>query len=572
MGRSSTPGEGTRPRVRHAGQLGWDDGLYEDGKGDAPTPDGSGDDAGSGRSEGGGGGGRRAAGRGGSRGRPHRAGRTKKRRILRWIAFSLAFVILGTGAAGYLWYEHLNGKIRKGARSAGNSAAKKTAPNAAGQTPMNILMIGSDSRNSKENLKLGGSKESVGGTPLADVQMLLHVSADRKNASVVSIPRDTRVDIPACKNPDTGEKFAATNGIINETLRGGAGCTLDTWEKLTGVYIDHWMMVDFAGVVDMADAVGGAWVCVKQNVNDVPKPGVPGGSHLRLTAGKHKIKGEDALKWLRTRHAFASDIGRSQAQHMYLNSVLRELKSQNAFTDSGKLLNLAETAVDSLQVSDEIGTVKKLFDLGMQLKNVPLDKMNMLTMPRIQDPEDPDAHVLPKPGAADKLWGLIRDDQSLDPKDRAKAKKKTPAGPKAGAPASLGVTVVNGTSGDGQAPTQGRAAVVQELLKAKGFTEADTSTDPGSARTTEVTYPKSSGAQGRSDALSVAKALSMPTSAVKETPDGAGLTLTVGSDWRTGSTFPKAAADDSDPLADTESVNGAKSDECMDVYWPYRQM
>ncbi|WP_440579413.1 LCP family protein [Streptomyces sp. AC154] len=492
--------------------------------------------------------------------------------MLRWIAFSLAFVILGTGAAGYLWYEHLNGKIRKSARSAGNSAAEKTAPNAAGQTPLNILMIGSDSRNSAANLKLGGSKESVGGTPLADVQMLLHVSADRKNASVVSIPRDTRVDIPACKNPDTGEKFAATNGIINETLRGGAGCTLDTWEKLTGVYIDHWMMVDFAGVVDMADAVGGAWVCVKQNVNDVPKPGVPGGSHLRLTAGKHKIKGEDALKWLRTRHAFASDIGRSQAQHMYLNSVLRELKSQNAFTDSGKLLNLAETAVDSLQVSDEIGTVKKLFDLGMQLKNVPLDKMNMLTMPRIQDPEDPDAHVLPKPGAAEKLWALIRADESLDPKDRAKEKKKTPAGPKAGAPASLGVTVVNGTSGDGQAPTQGRAAQVQELLKAKGFTEADTSTDPGSARTTEVAYPKSSGAQGRSDALSVAKALSMPTSSVKETPDGAGLTLTVGSDWRTGSTFPKAAADDSDPLEDTESVNGAKSDECMDVYWPYRQM
>ncbi|MFJ4854741.1 MULTISPECIES: LCP family protein [unclassified Streptomyces] len=571
MGRSSTPGEGTRPRVRHAGQLGWDDGLYEDGKDQAPIPDGSGDEAGSGRSAGGGGG-DRAAGPGGRRGRPRRAGRTKKRRILRWIAFSLAFVILGTGAAGYLWYEHLNGKIRKGARSAGNSAAKKTAPNAAGQTPLNILMIGSDSRNSAENLKLGGSKESVGGTPLADVQMLLHVSADRKNASVVSIPRDTRVDIPACKNPDTGEKYAATNGIINETLRGGPGCTLDTWEKLTGVYIDHWMMVDFAGVVDMADAVGGAWVCVKQNVNDVPKPGVPGGSHLRLTAGKHKIKGEDALKWLRTRHAFASDIGRSQAQHMYLNSVLRELKSQDAFTDSGRLVNLAETAVGSLQVSDEIGTVKKLFDLGMQLKNVPLDKMNMLTMPRIQDPEDPDAHVLPKPGAAEKLWALIRDDESLDPKDRAKAKKKTPAGPKAAAPASLGVTVVNGTSGDGQAPTQGRAAEVQNLLKAKGFTEAGTSPDPASARTTEVAYPKSSGAQGRSDALSLAKALSMPTSAVKESPDGSGLTLTVGSDWRTGSTFPKAAADDSDPLEDTESVNGAKSDECMDVYWPYRQM
>ncbi|MFF1924874.1 LCP family protein [Streptomyces sp. NPDC058221] len=557
MGRSSTSGEGTRPGVRHAGQLGWDDGLYEDGKGEAPAHDGDG--ARRGASHGGG-------RRGGSR----RAGKRKKHRVLRWISLSLAVLILGTGAAGYLWYEHLNSNLRKGHRSAGNSAAKKTAPNAAGQTPLNILMIGSDSRNTAENLKLGGSKSSVGGIPLADVQMLLHVSADRKNASVVSIPRDTRVDIPACEDPDNGKKYPATNALINETLgRGGPGCTLDTWEKLTGVYIDHWMMVDFAGVVDMADAVGGADVCVKQNVNDVPKPGVPGGSYLRMTAGTHKIKGKQALQWLRTRHAFESDFGRSKAQHMYMNSVIRELKSQNAFTDTGRLMSLAETATKSLQVSEEIGSVKKLFDLGMQLKGVPMDKMNMLTMPRIIDPED-DNHVLAKPGAADKLWALLRDDESLDAKDRAKAKKKE-SGPTAAAPASLAVTVVNGTAADGQAPTSNRAAGVRDLLQTKGFTDATTSSEPGSALTTEVTYPKSSGTQGRSDALSVAKALSIPTSAVKEEPDADGLTLTVGSDWRTGSTFPKAAADDSDPLEGTEAVNGAKTG-CMDVYWPYRQM
>lgn len=562
MGRSSTPGEGTRPRVRHAGQLGWDDGLYEDGKAGAPTPDGSGDGDAA----------RRGTGHGGGRrGRPHRAGKRKKHRILRWTALSLAVLILGTGAAGYLWYEHLNGNLRKGHRSAGNSAAKKTAPNSAGQTPLNILLIGSDSRNTAENLKLGGSKSSVGGIPLADVQMLLHVSADRKNASVISIPRDTRVDIPACEDPDNGKKYPATNTLINETLgRGGPGCTLDTWEKLTGVYIDHWMMVDFAGVVDMADAVGGADVCVKQNVNDVPKPNVPGGSGLRLTAGTHKVKGKQALQWLRTRHAFESDFGRSKAQHMYMNSVIRELKSQDAFSDTGRLMGLAETATKSLQVSEEIGSVKKLFDLGMQLKGVPMEKMNMLTMPRIPDPQD-DNHVLAKPGAADKLWALLRDDESLDPKDRAKNKKKKESGPAAGAPASIGVSVVNGTAADGQAPTSNRAAGVRELLRAKGFTEAATSTAPGSALTTEVTYPKSSGAQGRSDALSIAKAMSMPTSVVKEVPDGDKLTLTVGSDWRTGSTFPKAAADDSDPLEGTEAVNGAKAG-CMDVYWPYRQM
>ncbi|MEU0833279.1 LCP family protein [Streptomyces sp. NPDC005969] len=567
MGRSSTPGEGTRPRVRHAGQLGWDDDLYTDGP--APGRDGRG--AGTDR-EGPGHGGRR-------RGTSHRHGKRGKRRILRWVAYVLALVILGTGAAGYLWYQHLNSNLRKGHRSAGNNAAKKTAPNAAGQTPLNILLIGSDSRNSKENLKLGGSKSSVGAKPLADVQMLLHVSADRKNASVVSIPRDTRVDIPKCVDPDTNHEYQATNALINESLgRGGPGCTLDTWEQLTGVYIDHWVMVDFAGVVAMADAVGGADVCVEDNVYDIPKPKVPGGSYLKLTKGTHKIKGKKALQWLRTRHAFESDIGRAKAQHMYLNSVIRELKNQNAFTDTGRLMDLAETATKSLQVSEEIGSVKKLFDLGMQLKNVPMDKINMLTMPRIVDTQD-DNHVLPKPVAAEKLWALLRDDQSLDPKDRKKSgtknksatKNKGPAATAtAAAPDALDLTVVNGTAADGQAATSGRAKDIQDILRSKGFTKATASTSPGSALTTAVTYPKDSGAQGKSDALSIAQALSLPTSAVKVSADVDTLTLTIGSDWRTGTTYPKQAAGDENPLEGTDAVNGSETDACMPVYWPYR--
>ncbi|MFE7712706.1 LCP family protein [Streptomyces sp. NPDC057486] len=565
MGRSSTSGEGTRPRVRHTGQLGRDDDLYTDGP--AAGRDGRG--AGADR-EGPGHGGRR-------RGTSRRRGKRGKRRILRWVAYVLALVILGTGAAGYLWYQHLNSNLRKGHRSAGNNAAKKTAPNAAGQTPLNILLIGSDSRNSKENLKLGGSKASVGAKPLADVQMLLHVSADRKNASVVSIPRDTRVDIPKCVDPDTDQEYQATNALINESLgRGGPGCTLDTWEQLTGVYIDHWVMVDFAGVVAMADAVGGADVCVKDNVYDSPKPRVSGGSYLKLTKGTHKVKGKQALQWLRTRHAFESDIGRAKAQHMYLNSVIRELKSQNAFTDTGRLMDLAETGTRSLQVSEEIGSVKKLFDLGMQLKNVPMDKINMLTMPRIADSQD-DNHVLPKPGAADKLWALLRDDQSLDPKDRKKSGTKGGSGTKdksptvaAAAPDALDLTVVNGTAADGQVATGGRAADVRDILRSKGFTKATASTTPGSALTTVVTYPKNSGAQGKSDALSIAEALSLPTSAVKVAAAVDTLTLTVGSDWRTGATYPKEAAGDDDPLEGTEAVNGSEEDACMDVYWPYR--
>ncbi|MFD7017889.1 LCP family protein [Streptomyces sp. NPDC059928] len=593
MGKNSVRGEGTPGRVEHAGELGWDESLYGDdaseasgtaagssghsGSEDATGPARSGeskDDSGAskdGPGEGGGPG--SAAGTGHRRGGGRRKRGKRKHRILRWTAITLAVLIIGTAGAGYLYYQHLNNNIRKGDRSAGGSDAKKTAPNAQGQTPLNILLIGSDSRNSDENVKLGGARGDRGGDPHADVQMLLHVSADRKSASVVSIPRDTRVDMPPCKDTEKKKDYPATNAIINEALgRGGAGCVLDTWEKLTGIYIDHWMLVDFAGVVAISDAVGGADVCVKQNIDDHPTKLQPGGSHLHLTAGNHTVKGEQALQWLRTRHAFGSDIGRSEAQHMYMNSVIRNLKDQNAFTDTGRLMNIAETATKSLQVSSELGTVKKLFDLGMELKNIPMDRINMLTMPRLPDPKDPDAHVVPDEAKADALWAMLRDDKPLDGKSDGKPAAAPSAtssgGPAAAAPDSLAVSVVNGTGTNGRVAAKGRATEVVSALKAKGFKKADTSSS-NPASTSEVDYPQASGAQGKADAESIATALGLPTSAVKAS-DVKGLTLVVGADWRSGDSYPKQDAKASDPLKDTETVNGADKGACMDVYAPYR--
>lgn len=171
MTQSSVRGEGTRPdtvphaRGRRAGRRG----REESGTGTAGHRGSGGNGGNGGRS------GRRRAG-----GRRHRA--------LRWSATTLAVLILGTAGAGYLYYQHLNGNIDKGERSSGDSKAHKTEPNAAGQTPMNILLLGSDSRASDANVALGGGKNHRDNPPLADVQMLIHLSADRKSASVVSIP------------------------------------------------------------------------------------------------------------------------------------------------------------------------------------------------------------------------------------------------------------------------------------------------------------------------------------------------------------------------------------------------
>lgn len=571
MGRSSTPGEGTRPRVRHAGQLGWDDGLYEEGG----HGDGGAQEAGAGKGDGG------PADTGGNSRTNHRRGRTtkrgkksRKRRVFRWIAITLSLLILGTATAGYLYYQHLNSNIRSSGRSGGESGVKKAAPNAAGETPINILLLGSDSRNTAENVKLGGSRDSIGDKPRADVQMLLHISADRKSSSLVSIPRDTIVEIPECKDSETGQTYAATdNKPINESLqRGGPGCTLTTWEKLTGVYINHWVMIDFSGVVAMADVIGGVDVCVKTGVWDRSTPMVRGGSGLKLHQGTNTVMGEDALKWLRTRHAFGNDQNRAKAQHMYMNSMLRTLKKQNAWSDAGRLTDLAETATKALQVSDEIGTVKKLYDLAMQLKNVPINRITMTTIPTAEWSQDKDRLVLVEK-SADQMWQMLREDVAFDKNGKAKVKASpsaTPAGPPAAAPKTLAVSVANGT-GVGQAAKDGRATEVAQILNGKGFDLAEAARIGEPAKTTVVQYPQEDGDQGKSDAQSVAKALGLPTTAVKADAEAGGLTLVVGADWRDGTVYkaPKTA-EAGDLPAGADDLNAADEGKCMDVYSVYR--
>ncbi|MFE0538806.1 LCP family protein [Streptomyces nigra] len=529
------------------------------GQGTPAEPDGSG-------------GGLHGGGREGGSVRPGDGRR--KRRALRWSATILAVVILGTAGAGYLYYRHLNANIEKGERTSGDSKAKKAEPNAAGQTPLNILLIGSDSRNSDANVALGGSRDNRGNPPLGDVQMLIHLSADRESAAVVSIPRDTRVDIPACTDPETGKKYPATNDIINSSLaRGGAGCTLATWENLTGVYIDHWMTIDFAGVVSMADAIGGVEVCVKQNVWDRPLPGVPGGSGLKMKAGRTDVEGKQALQWLRTRHAWGSDPLRARAQHMYMNSMIRTLKKQNVFTDTGRLMDLAEAATKSLTVSEEIGTVKKLYDLGMQLKSVPTDRITMTTMPNVQDPQNAN-HLVPGSGA-DKMWQMLREDVPFDKngkgKDAAKdsGEEKAASAAPTSAPESIGVSVVNGTRTATLAPVSGRAHAIARHLVGKGFTQAlQDSSQAVSVERTVVRYPSE---DLKGEALQVAKALGIPESSVRRTTDVSGVTVVVGSDWRTGTAYPKGSKPSAGSLPEnSDAINGSDEDQCMEVYAPYR--
>ncbi|WP_299541984.1 LCP family protein [uncultured Streptomyces sp.] len=485
--------------------------------------------------------------------------------MVRWACAVLALLILGAGGAGYVYYQHLNANIKKEDLTLGDKKMAEHKANAAGQTPLNILLIGSDARDSEANQKLGGAKETFGGTPLADVQMLLHLSADRSNLSVVSMPRDTMLKMPKCTDPETGKVYEAStvDVMTNSSLgRGGPGCTVAAWYELTGITIDHFMMIDFAGVVSMADAIGGVPVCVDANVYSHTSKGA--GSGLKLKEGTTKVQGKQALQWLRTRYGFEdnTDLGRAKAQHQYMNSMVRELRKGTKLTDPAKLMNLAEAATNALTVDKGLDTVKKLYDLADELKRVPTSRITMTTMPNVYGTGALEGRVLPKPGDAEQLFRMVRDDIPLDGKT-SKRPTKTPAPKDESAPVGeIAVTVRNATADEGGGPASGRATDVKDQLVEAGFAKAvvDSADVSGEARTA-ILYPS---VDLEGDAQAVAKALGIPVGQVKKSTDVSGVSLAVGADWREDGSYPVAKTEDKTPDS-AEALRGDDEGACMHV-------
>lgn len=518
-----------------------------------------------------------------------RSPRRGRRRVLRWVASVLSLLILGTAAGGYLYYRHLNGSIKTDALNLGETKLGGSKPNSFGQTPLNILLIGSDARDDAENQALGGATDTFDGPPLADVQMLLHLSADRSNMSVVSMPRDTMLMMPKCTEPN-GQVHPASKGLVqtNESIqRGGPGCTVAAWIELTKIPIDHFMMIDFKGVVRMADAIGGVPVCVEQNVHSRTRDGK--GSGLKLPKGESVIQGETALQWLRTRYGFedGTDIARTHAQHQYMNSMAREFRKNAKLTNPVKLNSLAQAAIEAMVVDPGLKKIDKLYDLSMELKKVSPGRITMTTMPWVYSKRPGlEGRVEPLPGEADALFRMIREDIPLDgkgsatpadgasPSPGASASPAAPGqppsapatatAPAAAAPAQVAVSVRNATGGKDGAETRVklRANDIAALLKDKGYAKATADTQTGGEDTTVVRFATDAQA---ADAAAVAAAVGLPATAVAKSAEVPGIVLFVGKDWRTGSApTPPPAAPTVAPTS-AHALNGDNDKACMPI-------
>ncbi|WP_405677846.1 LCP family protein [Streptomyces sp. NBC_01511] len=373
--------------------------------------------------------------------------KSRKKKILGWTGGITAFILVGGAGAAYYAYQELNGNINTiDVDGAGSGGFKK-------DQAVNILVIGTDKRTGSGNEGYG-DKNSLGH---ADTTILFHVSKDRTNATALSIPRDLMTDIPDCEtNTEDGKKIVpGEQGVRFNTSLGQSerdpGCTMRTVKELTGLTVDHFMMADFNAVKTLTTAVGGVEVCVGKDVDDPD-------SHLKLSKGKHVIKGEQALAFVRTRHSFGneSDLDRIQTQQQFLSSLIRKMKSSETLTSPSKLWDLAKAATDALTVDTGIGSIEKLRDLGTELAKVNPKNISFTTLPVVDNPaEVVKATVVVNEAKAKPLFAMMRNDTSLtEVKDQEKASKSKQAallkGTKA-APADVRVDVFNGGGPQGSA-------------------------------------------------------------------------------------------------------------------------
>ena len=281
--------------------------------------------------------------------------------------------------------------------------------------PVNILLMGSDVRTG-DNAALGGAGKVTG--MRNDTTIIMHISGDRTRVELVSIPRDSRVKIEDCLLSD-GRTIRGWTGKFNIAFanggKGGAGdaaaCTIRTVEALTSIFIDHYVVVDFTGVINIVNSLGGVPMCIPNNVRS-DKAG------LNLKAGPQVLNGYNALAYARLRTADnkdsgvnGSDLQRIERQQDLIAAIMEKVLSQDTLTDVGKITNVLDATFESMTMDPELANFNYIVGLAYSLKDIDPDNITFATVP--WEYTDDFLDVLWVEPAATQMFDDIRYDRGI---------------------------------------------------------------------------------------------------------------------------------------------------------------
>jgi LCP family protein required for cell wall assembly len=336
---------------------------------------------------------------------PKRRGKVRKRHTVGKVILASVVVLGLTAGLGVAFlYRHLNGNLE--VLDPSDRVTNRPDKVAVGgpREPLNVLVMGSDTRDGDGN-NIDGL---TGGGERSDTTILLHVSADRKRAYGISIPRDLLVNRPDCKAENGDTIPGATQVMWNEAFAvGGPTCTIQQFEQVTGIRLDHFIKVDFEGFRGMVDAIGGVEMCIPEDIDDPAHA-------IHIDAGTRKLKGNEALNYVRERYVVGdgSDVGRMKRQQAFIASMAHQVVTAGTLARPDRLLRFLDSATKSLTVDPGLENVVKIAELGNQFKSIGLDNIQFLTIPIMAAPSDPNRLAFVQP-QANQVWAKVRKDEPL---------------------------------------------------------------------------------------------------------------------------------------------------------------
>ena len=444
------------------------------------------------------------------------------KRVLAWITGSLAIIILVVSTAGYVLYRYYNGRI-------GHVQIVLSHPGTSPAGTENYLLTGIDSGRQGT----GANDETA---LHSDTTIIAHLDKDG-TTTLLSIPRDTLVEIPSYKDKN-GNEHAAHKAKFNEAIQdGGPQLLVDTINQVTGLSIDHYVQIDMIGFQRMASAVGGVNVCLAQSSYSEYNGGVRSTnlddwiSQFHGKIGENHLTGLNALGFVRQRHGLPNgDIDRIKRQQVFLGALLRQATKSSTLLNPAKIVSLANSLSGSLTLSD--GTsIQDLAKLGGRLHGLDPAKVQFETLPtHAPTPADGGELIgglwqVPPYGAVQildrtKMATMLAPLKGEQPPSSASPQPSASSKPLTVPPSDISVTVENGTTRSGLAGSTARQ------LEQQGFVVGSPAdADRHDISTTVVRYAPGQEEQARTLAAATGAQLRVDNSV------GASLVLILGSDF-----------------------------------------
>lgn len=344
---------------------------------------------------------------GGGPGRRTAGGRRKApqpgKTVVKVIVASLLSLGLATGLGVVLVYNNWNGNIDRRDLAAQLKNRPKKEKVAGPREPMNILVMGSDSRDCKG---CGVDGESTNG--LSDTTILFHLSANRKFAYGISIPRDTAVMRPTCYKAD-GSEIPASGSYEKWNAAfsyGGPACTMQQFEQITGIPLDNYVVVNFGQFKDMVNALDGVEVCIPEDIEDDVR-------NIYLKAGTREIKGDEALTYVRARYRIGdgTDPNRTRRQQAFIGSMINKALTKGMLARPDRLVGFMNAATTGLQTNFE--NIAQMADLAVTAQGIGAENIKFITTPWAYS-DKVSSGIEWTPEVA-KLWRLVLEDKRLTP-------------------------------------------------------------------------------------------------------------------------------------------------------------